>query len=183
MDANSCYSDVRKLGCSRVSPRRPPWGGKGKQQLELSLLHRSFSISLSLTLYSPCLSLLSISLSPLTVSPRRCWPLRLVRESGSTNPDRQGRAARDGTPPVAGYIRRVHLLGSAMPSLQVRVRRPPGHGFAESSRRLHSTSPSAGFGHAESAGSGSSTAMSWVRCNVFVVRPSHLGSSGKCLRR
>ena len=32
--------------------------------------------------------------------------------------------------PVAGYIRRVHLLGSAMPSLQVRVRRPPRHGFA-----------------------------------------------------
>ena len=35
--------------------------------------------------------------------------------------------------------RRVHLLGSAMPSPQVRVRRPPGHGFAESSRRLYST--------------------------------------------
>ena len=80
------------------------------------------------------------------------------------------------TPRSKPAIRQVHLLGSARPSPQVRVRRPPGHGFAESSRRLYSTSPSAGFGHAESSGSGSSTARSWVRCNVFVVRPSHLAS-------
>ena len=33
-----------------------------------------------------------------------------------------------------------------------------------------------GSGSAMSTGSGSSTARSWVRCNVFVVRPSHLAS-------
>ena len=38
-----------------------------------------------------------------------------------------------------------------------------GTGRDPTSRRLYSTSPSAGFGHAESAGSGSSTARSWVR--------------------
>ena len=35
--------------------------------------------------------------------------------------------------PVAGYIRRVHLLGSARPSPQVRVRRIRDFGFIESS--------------------------------------------------
>ena len=81
-----------------------------------------------------------------TVGGHRCWPLRLVRESGSIFDEsicwvRPGRVCRFGfvdrqvmgsLSPVAGYSPRVHLLGSATPSPQVRVRRIRDFGFSES---------------------------------------------------